>query len=97
MKKMLATVIAVLVMSINAYAIDGTIDQVRISGADNGALVYVRLADGVTVYAKWLAGTAEAKKSMLATILTAKSSGADVTLYIGTVDGVTGWNTVILK
>ena len=77
-------------------AVDGKISQVQITAAN---LNVVKIIDGATSVEKSqkLVGTAEAIKAMLAVILTAKASNADVTLTIGTADNGTGWNNVILK
>ncbi len=96
MKKILITAIAVGLLSTSAMAVDGKISQIQITAAD---LKVIKIIDGATSVEKSqkLVGTPEAIKAMLAVVLTAKASNADVTLTTGTGDNGTGWNNVILK
>ncbi len=95
-KLLLATLVAGLV-SVSAMADTGTVNQIRIK--DTGVvMVKLLLEDGTTLRPKDLVGTPEAIKMMLAAVMTAKASGdMTVTAFGGTVDGLTGWKTIILE
>ena len=98
MKKILLSAVAMAVMSVSAFADTGTIGKLNF--AANGA-VWIDLqinGDANVVVSKQLAAaTDDTKKALIAAILTAKSTGATVTMWAGTVHGVTGWKNVILK
>lgn len=96
MKKILIAAVAVGLITTSAMAVDGKISQVQITAAN---LNVVKIIDGTSSVEKSqkLVGTPDAIKAMLAVVLTAKASNADVTLTTGAGDNGTGWNNVILK
>ena len=95
MKKLLIA-LAICFISTNVMALEGTIDSML---SNNTGVTKVRLANtagGLTGTIP-IIGTAEAQKAMIALALTAKSTGATVDLWYGTVDGSTGWYSVTIK
>jgi len=96
MKKLLAAVVAMGVMSVSAFALDGKIGEVNF--ATNGKIwVQVVPTQGASVTKVLISLTADMKKAMIAAVLTAKSTDATVTVWPGTINGVTGWKNIILK
>ena len=76
------------VMTVSAFGLDGTVTDVTIK-SDGTMLLKV----GTTQ--KTIVGTPEAQKAMFATALTAKTSGATVTVIGGSYNGDNGW--IVLK
>lgn len=90
MKKILASLITMIVLSVNAFALTGTVTQVEVQS--NGTIKVK-----VDTYNKPLVGTPEAIKAMYAAALTAKTSGAQLTVAAGDHDGTAGWALVIIQ
>ncbi len=88
MKKILLAIIAIMVMSVSAFAVPGKISQVR-AASDGTVLVWILKTDGAE-YVKPLVGTPEAIKTMYATVLTAKVQQSDVDLFMNE----NGWYTI---
>ena len=96
MKKILLSVVAMAVMSVSAFALDGKIGTVNFA-ANGKVWVTIVPADASAEQTKELASSGDVKKAMTAAVLTAKSTNADVIVYQGTVDGITGWQSIQLK
>lgn len=90
MKKLIMSLVAMGAMAVSAFGINGTITDVTVK-ADGTLLVKVGTSQKV------LTGTAEAKKAMYATALTAKTTGATVTAIGGTFNSQSGWVTLKLQ
>lgn len=85
MKKLFMSIIVIGVISTNAIAIEGKVEWVLVK-ADGTITVKV------STFPKQLVGTAEAIKAMYAAALTAKNSGATVSVGAGDYDSKRGWN-----
>lgn len=95
MKKMLMTALAVVLFSTNAIALVGTVKTIK---QQPGGVVTVGISDssGATQW-KPIVGEIDAKKGMLAILLTAKAMGATVEGIAGDYSGVSGWRAIIIK
>ena len=89
MKKIL---LAAIIMSVGAFAADGTVSSVMLKSNGVVKMTLKRTSDS-EMLERVINGTAEANKAMLATILTAKSTGATLDAYS---DGIT-WTKIYLK
>ena len=92
MKKVLVAAIAASLMSVTAMATEGTISAVIVKSDGSVKVTLAKAAGGSTTKAV-NGATADANKAMLATALTAKSSGATVDAFN---DG-TIWTNITLK
>ncbi len=95
MKKIFLATLAVSLLSVSAFGVDGKIGMVKVDGPNNRIIVGILNADGVQIDSKKLVGTPEIIKASLAVALTAKASNADVTLV--EVAGAGGWSNVIIR
>ena len=82
------SLIVMVAVSINAYAITGTVIQVQ--SLSDGTLK-VKVTDGTGVQLREIVGTPDAIKAMYAAALTAKTSGHEVYAKGGTYNGADGW------
>ncbi len=87
MKKLTMAFITMIALSVNASALSGTIDFVKLH-ADG--TIEVKIAGNK----KALVGTPDAIKAMYATILTAQSKNATVDAWGGEYDSASGWATI---
>jgi hypothetical protein len=96
MNKLITALVAMGIMSVSTFALDGKIGKVNFTPT---GVVWVDVVDGnnVTTTKQLIAATADIKKVLIAAVLTAKSTSAEVTVWPGTLDGVTGWKNIILK
>ncbi len=92
MKKMILATLATGIMSVGVFAADGTVNTVVIK-VDGVVKMELKKAIDDSLMLRTIDGTVEANKAMLATVLTAKSSGATIDAYS---DG-TKWTKIILK
>ncbi len=98
MKKVLMSVVAMGVMAVSAFGLEGKIGTVNFAANGKVWVTLVPADSTITPLTKPIAaGTDDIKKAMIAAVLTAKSTNADVIVYNGTVDGVTGWKSIQLK
>ena len=96
MKKIFLTALAVSLLSVSAFAIDGKIGKIKADAPGDRIIVGIVDASGAELEARVLEGTPDQIKTALALVLTAKSTNADVTL--ATVGGRGGtWTNVIIK
>lgn len=96
MKKVFLSTFAFFLVSVNVSAYEGTVGEVVLAPDANVLVTLIGASDTKT----YLLGTAdaEAKKSQLAAILTAKAGGLTVIAYPGTpIGGVFGWTQIRLK
>lgn len=95
MKKIFLAVLAVSLLSVSAFAIDGKIGKIKVDGPGEKIIVGLLDGNGNQIAAKKLVGSADQIKASLAVALTAKSMNADVTLV--EVANAGGWSNVIIK
>ena len=96
MKKLFLATLAVSLLSISAFAVDGKVGMIRTDQPNDRIIVGIVDADGNELAAKVLQGNADQVKAALALVLTAKSTNADVSF--GTQGGTGGtWTNIILK
>ena len=88
MKKLMMSLIVMAAISVNAYALTGTVTVVQ---ALSDGTLKVKVTDGTVTQLKLLVGTPDAVKAMYAAALTAKSTGSEVYAKPGTYDSVDGW------
>jgi len=95
MKKILFSLVAMGLMSVSSFADTGKIGAINF--ASNGAVWVDLVIAENNIKTKKIAASGDIKKSLIAAILTAKSTNSDVTMWPGTIDGITGWKNVIIK
>ena len=95
MRKLFLATIAVSLMSISAFAIDGKIGKLNFA-ATGKVWVEILVPDEDPV-TKAIAAEGDVLKALTAAALTAKSTNADISVYQGTVGEITGWQSIILK
>ena len=95
MKKMFFTALAVCLLSISAFAVDGKIGMIKIDAVGDKIIIGIVDANNAQIAAKKLVGTDDKIKAALAVALTAKSLNANVTLV--EVSGAGGWSNVIMR
>lgn len=95
MKKSLLVGIVAGLMSTSAFAFDGTIGAINFAANGN---ITVPIVGDTETKTYLLVGTGDVRKAMIAALLTAKSTGGQVSAYPGPDEnGVYGWNKLILK
>ena len=95
MKKMFLAALAVGLLSVSAFGIDGKIGRIKVDGPNNLIIIAILDANGMEVAAKRLVGTPDQIKAGLAIALTAKTTNADVTLV--EVANAGGWSNIIIQ
>jgi len=89
-------VLASLLVPITSSALEGTVSTVHIQDNGDARVRLAKTAGGETGNIL-LVGSADAKKAMLATVLSAKATGDTIDLWYGQSGGVYGWTNVIVK
>ncbi len=99
MKKIITAVAVMGLMTVSAFGLEGTIAKLKFDGqADTIKFTLKKAADGAeTGFFPIVATTAETQKALVASVLTAKSTGASIDAYIRNINGVQGWAIIILK
>ena len=87
--------IAVCLLSISAFGMDGKIGIIKVDGPGDRIIIGIVDAENIQLAAKKLVGSDDQIKATLAVALTAKSLNADVTLVEVANSG--GWSNIILK
>lgn len=96
MKKMLVTLITLGLMSTSTFAYTGKVGTIYTEA--DGTIKVSFIKEDQSVSGGWpLVGTVDAQKNMLALLLTAKTTEANVDYYINTVNGDKGWFRIDLK
>lgn len=93
MKKIMLIAVTLMLVSVNAFALDGKIGKVNFAAT---GLVWVEIVTDSSATTKKIVGSVDVQKAMTAAILTAKAQNSDVRVFEGTVDAETGWKSIIL-
>ena len=97
MKRLLmSAVLSTALFTTGAMALDGTVAKIRVNQY-NTVKVSFNIDGGTESVEKPLGGDVEARKAMLAVVLTAKSTNAPVTALGESVNGVDIWKLIVLK
>lgn len=98
MKKIITAVAVIGLMTVSAFGLEGTIAKLKFDGQADAIKFTVKKLDGSeTGFFPIVATTAETQKALVASVLTAKSTGASIDAYIRNINGVHGWAIIILK
>ncbi len=97
MKKMITAIAVMGLMAVSAFGLDGKIGTVNFAANGKVWVTVIPADTTVAPITKELASSGDIKKAMTAAVLTAKSTNADVIVYQGTVDGISGWKSIQLK
>ena len=95
MRKIFLAALAVSLLTVSAFAVDGKIGMIKIDGPANNIIIGIVDANNVQMAAKKLVGDPDQIKAALAVALTAKSMNANVTLV--EVSNAGGWSNVIIR
>ena len=95
MKKVFLAILAVSLLSVSVFGVEGKIGLIKVDGPEERIIVGVVDENGAMLDSKKLVGTPDIVKAALAVALTAKAMNADVKLV--EVAGSGGWSNVIIK